>query len=326
MKETLDMSQIVETGENSRLPTVKTYKFHNVNKDKIFGNKKQKRNTTGSPRKVLLDNKVKVEDLVGKREQLILNKYVPIKQKVLFRPGSEATYLETKKTSDDETRKETNEAEVNKERGLRLVNINNLLSDPCNKFTDSSNEQTEMQDQPLDLSRKSTECNNPTQATQLPLDLTLKSDSIAAPPQQQPIQFLLLDKSIIKLVPISHSSSNVNNPTGTSNPTINTSTNLLQSRSPIQLQTLPTNSRQSKISMSNGTDHNPNSVNDEKPRKQNALNKKSVSRKSTESMVKTNETITKNGSLFCTFKNVKHMNLLREQQAKKSSRKKEKSK
>merc|ERR1712198_29318 len=211
----------------------------------------------------------------------ILNKYVPIKQKVLFRPGSEATYLQTKKTSDDETRKETNEAEVNKERGLRLVNINNLLSDPCNKFTDSSNEQTEMQDQPLDLSRKSTECNNPTQATQLPLDLTLKSDSIAAPPQQQPIQFLLLDKSIIKLVPISHSSSNVNNP---------------------------------------------NSVNDEKPRKQNALNKKSVSRKSTESMVKTNETITKNGSLFCTFKNVKHMNLLREQQAKKSSRKKEKNK
>jgi len=337
MKETLEMSQIIETGENSKLPAVKTFKFHNVNKDKIFGNKKQKKNKNGNPRKVLLDNKVKVEDLVGRREQIILNKYIPIKQKVLAGPGSDLKTFETKKTCADDTDGASKKAgsEVNNERGLRLVNINNLLSDPSNnrEFTNSSNGENDIQDQPLDLSKKSSECNS-VQATPLPLDLTFKSDSfteneakIAAPSQQQPMQFLILDKSIIKLVPISHSSSNVNNHVKTSIHKSSTFPNLLQSRSPIHLQRLPTNSRQEHPKSMNSNETDLKNVKEEKPiKKQNTFIKKSVDKKSTESMVKTNETVTKNGGLFCTFKNVKHINLLREQQAKKSSRKKEKNK
>jgi len=40
-------------------------------------------------------------------------------------------------------------------------------------------------------------------------------------------------------------------------------------------------------------------------------------------MVKTNETVTKNGDLFCTFKNVKHIKMMKEQSRKtqKKSRK-----
>jgi len=49
-------------------------------------------------------------------------------------------------------------------------------------------------------------------------------------------------------------------------------------------------------------------------------------KKSSESMIKTNEKITKNGDLFCTFKNVKHMKFLKEQQAKKYRLKREKNK
>jgi len=49
-------------------------------------------------------------------------------------------------------------------------------------------------------------------------------------------------------------------------------------------------------------------------------------KKSSESMIKTNEKITKNGDLFCTFKNVKHMKFLKEQQAKKYRLKRDKNK
>ena len=41
-----------------------------------------------------------------------------------------------------------------------------------------------------------------------------------------------------------------------------------------------------------------------------------------ESMIKTNETVTKNGDLFCTFKNVKQMKLLKQQQSRKVRQKK----
>lgn len=42
-------------------------------------------------------------------------------------------------------------------------------------------------------------------------------------------------------------------------------------------------------------------------------------------MVKTNETVTKNGDLFCTFKNVKHIKMLKEQQSRKTQKKSKKS-
>lgn len=44
--------------------------------------------------------------------------------------------------------------------------------------------------------------------------------------------------------------------------------------------------------------------------------------KESESMIKTNETITKNGDLFCTFKNVKQIRLIREQQVRRGRQKK----
>ena len=42
-------------------------------------------------------------------------------------------------------------------------------------------------------------------------------------------------------------------------------------------------------------------------------------------MVKTNETVTKNGDLFCTFKNVKHIKMMKEQQSRKTQKKSRKS-
>ena len=60
--------------------------------------------------------------------------------------------------------------------------------------------------------------------------------------------------------------------------------------------------------------------------KSNVKKVKEDGRKSSESMIKTNEKITKNGDLFCTFKNVKHMKFLKEQQAKKYRLKREKNK
>ena len=67
--------------------------------------------------------------------------------------------------------------------------------------------------------------------------------------------------------------------------------------------------------------------NEVKDNKQNGKTKKideggHKQSKESESMIKTNETITKNGDLFCTFKNVKQIRLIREQQVRRGRQKK----
>ena len=60
---------------------------------------------------------------------------------------------------------------------------------------------------------------------------------------------------------------------------------------------------------------------------QNELKQQAKKKKGTDPdlMVKTNETVTKNGDLFCTFKNVKHIKMLKEQQSRKTQKKNRKS-
>jgi len=60
---------------------------------------------------------------------------------------------------------------------------------------------------------------------------------------------------------------------------------------------------------------------------QNELKQQAKKKKGTDPdlMVKTNETVTKNGDLFCTFKNVKHIKMLKEQQSRKTQKKSRKS-
>ena len=67
--------------------------------------------------------------------------------------------------------------------------------------------------------------------------------------------------------------------------------------------------------------------NEVKDNKQNGKTKKidvggHKQSKESESMIKTNETVTKNGDLFCTFKNVKQIRLIREQQVRRGRQKK----
>merc|ERR1719266_2949212 len=56
---------------------------------------------------------------------------------------------------------------------------------------------------------------------------------------------------------------------------------------------------------------------------QNEVKQQTKKKKATDPdlMVKTNETVTKNGDLFCTFKNVKHIKMMKEQSRKKTQKK-----
>ena len=83
--------------------------------------------------------------------------------------------------------------------------------------------------------------------------------------------------------------------------------------------------KQERISDSNTSSYS--QVNLKTDRNQNEIKLQPRNKKGagTELMVKTNETVTKNGDLFCTFKNVKHMKMLKEQQSRRTSKKSKKS-
>ena len=104
------MNQDVNVQHETSASTKRVFKFHNVNREKILGNRKTKREE--SRKKYLLSNLSIEEEYRKKKAQLILDQFVPIKQKS---PETGPDRLQTSSASADSDR-----------RGLRLVNIASL--------------------------------------------------------------------------------------------------------------------------------------------------------------------------------------------------------
>ena len=113
------MNQDVNEEQVISVSSKRIFKFHNVNRDKIFGNRKTKREES---RKKSLTSSLSIEEEYRKKKaQMIFEQFVPIKQKSPENKG---------------------------ESGLRLVNIASLQEHP-EKCPASE------QESPLDLSNKS---------------------------------------------------------------------------------------------------------------------------------------------------------------------------
>ena len=338
------MNQDVNEEQVISVSSKRIFKFHNVNRDKIFGNRKTKREES---RKKSLTSSLSIEEEYKKKKaQMIFEQFVPIKQKSPENKG---------------------------ERGLRLVNIASLQEHPekCpaseqESPLDLSNKSAGGPEVPLDLSLSSkTETKDQTGGQSDPsrLDLGQSDTATKSQPQSNNLQFLLLknicstpSNSFLNVTPSADSSHSLVLPShvGSSVPRRDQAREIkreapveasqstkppklpVPAHQPLQMvlssgrvvSLLPGNTlklKQERISDSNTSSYS--KVNLKTDRNQNEVKLQPRNKKAagTELMVKTNETVTKNGDLFCTFKNVKHMKMLKEQQSRRTSKKSKKS-
>jgi len=271
------MSQQLENNISQKI-----FKFHEVSKERFLYKKKKRRTKKPLPVDLSKQFEQNIDDPRSQKTQEILKKYIPIKQKVEVR-------------SDEGCHE-------NRESGLRLVNIGKLLQEP------------QFQDKPLDLSKKtngessidehdddSPQCNNNN-----PLDLRIKtgSDSAESSPESlissssaSPPRFIMIqNNNIVQFVPVSSVS------TTKADPSVNddkdtSETSGVKPESSIQMvfkdgnfdHIIPTDESRVKNQVSSSS----KSVKrGSRPRSREITN-----------MMKMNQTITKSGALFCTFKN-----------------------
>ena len=387
------MSGDVSGGSADLLSPPKVFKFHNISKDRILGGKKIKKDVS----KQKLHLKILASSLEDSREKertnIILQKYIPIKQKSV--ETKSADFVETKTCHSDIANTQSEKASISvetdlknsqsKSGGLRLKNISTLLQEPRKSIhiPDVVNvNHSHHQEAPLDLSKGG----NKTEilgGTRKPLDLSTKpkQDVHIAPkhknltnsefiqtnnfsncsnnkePSSQtqnpirPIKFVMVDKKCI-LRPLNpqpydaqtctkmnrdgplscslldngqtnHSDEKI--PPACSSNQISTPIPNKEIQAPIQMLFL--NGQLARVLPSSDSSKTLSKCNQVKDNKKHEKAKTISGRshnlsKESESMIKTNETVTKNGDLFCTFKNVKQIRLIREQQVRRGRQKK----
>ena len=393
------MSSDVNTNANTDLTTPpKVFKFHNISKDRILGGKKMKRDV--SKHKLQLQVRANsLEDSPEKDEtHLILQKYIPIKQKF---EGINTSFVETKTCSVNITNlqprkykgpEDTGNEKEQQRGGLRLKNISSLLQEPRRSIYNHdvvNLNNSDNQEAPLDLSKRGNQDILPGPGNPLDLSIKPKQDVKIAPKPQslsnnhihtnaingsninqssypaqnsvQPLKFVMIDnKFIFKPLhpqqpsctiskeenPLSslvanRSQSNyigqqISPSTSTASkiavqvqsPSIASPSQESQSQEPIQMlflnghlaRVLPRLDCQSDI-LNRKDEKNDKTKNLSDGNNTISKDCKKHMKKS-ENMIKTNETITKNGDLFCTFKNIKQIRLNREQQSRRSRQKK----
>jgi len=193
------MSQAVDNNmgqqDGSSLSQSRVFKFHHISKDSFNGGTRRTKKDAPSVKRRLQTHVGESRKL---KAQMILNKYIPIKQKTVS--GSEVTknivedvscdtknqeksgpmQLTTERKTDDDTNSgescQENSSEKTAKTGLRLVNIANLLKEPDKEHSSRLEEQhicdlLSLQEAPLDLSRKSPYVSEDSS----PLDLSRKS-------------------------------------------------------------------------------------------------------------------------------------------------------
>lgn len=368
------MSGDVRGGKADLLSPPKVFKFHNISKDLILGGKRIKKDVSKQKlhlkiRASSLDDSDSVEK---ERTHIILQKYIPIKQKSV-EPGA----VETKTGHVDITNIQSDKASISvetdfknshsKNGGLRLKNISTLLQEPRNSIhnPDYVNvNHSHLQEAPLDLSKGGNRAAH-LDGPRKPLDLRIspKKDVKIAPKHQnltcskflqtnnflnssnsnqiqnpiQPLKFVMVDKKCIlrPLNPQPHDAQTctVLENSAHSGPEIPNTFSSKQIPSPIQsqeiqapIQMLFLNGQLARVLPSLDSPKDFSKCTELKDSKKN-VKTKTISEghkqsKESTSMIKTNETITKNGDLFCTFKNVKQIRLIREQQVRRGRQKK----
>ena len=381
------MSGDTRGGSADLLSPPKVFKFHNISKDRILGGKKIKKDGKQKLhlkiRASSLDNSVEKD-----RTHIILQKYIPIKQKSEEIMNTE--FVETKTCHVDFSNLQSEKATISKDTyfetsqstggGLRLKNISTLLQEPrrsinVTNFVDVNH--SPHQEAPLDLS-KGSKVAAPLVSSRKPLDLSIKPKQVAkiAPKHQillksksiqtndstssngnqsflltkgsaqELLQFVMVDKKCISKPLNSQpykeqtwTETRRDSPVlanyQTTHPDREISTSSSSSSSTNENPSSPGTNQQAPIQMLflNGQLARvlPNlddtrefsksiKIKDNKPNEKTKTF--SDGSRTSGSMVKTNETVTKNGDLFCTFKNVKQIKLIKEQQLKRSRQKK----
>lgn len=324
----------------------RVFKFHNVNREKILGNRKSKREE--SRKKCVIPRLSVEEEYRRKKAQLILEQFVPIKQKS----------PETGPVSPDRAH--------HAGRGLRLVNIASLQEPselslhPCKGQESLPDIPPEIQesplDLPLDLSKKAEV------GDEAPLDLSMSTKSEASEAgtnvkkdshnkNNQPLQFLLLknissntflnlvpssEQRFTSLLPKTHVKDVKREVLQEDDSSESKKSRKLAEPADPMVQMVLSEGRvvhvlpgrpvkEERISEERARPSRASSSSHEELTTDQNQNEMKQGRKTKlsgpEMMVKTNETVTKNGDLFCTFKNVKHMKMLREQQSRRTQKK-----
>ena len=390
------MSGDVSSGSADLSSPPKVFKFHNISKDRILGGKKIKKDVS----KQKLHLKILASSLEDSREKertnIILQKYIPIKQKSV--ETKSADFVETKTCHSHIAIAQSEKASISvetdlknshtKSGGLRLKNISTLLQEPRKSIhiPDVVNvNHSHHQEAPLDLSKRG---NRTAQVggPRKPLDLSAKPKHdvrVAPAPKHQnltnsefiqtnnlnlngsnnkepssqtqnpirPIKFVMVDKKCIlrPLNPQSYDAQTCtqlkrdgplsfslldNGHTNHADEKIAPESSSSQITTPIPnkeiqapIQMLFLNGQLARVLPSSDSSKNLSKCNQVKDNKKHEKTKTiyggshNISKES-ESMIKTNETVTKNGDLFCTFKNVKQIRLIREQQVRRGRNKK----
>ena len=271
------MSQQLENNISQKI-----FKFHEVSKERFLYKKKKRRTKKPLPVDLSKQFEQNIDDPRSQKTQEILKKYIPIKQKV--------------EVSSDQGSHE------NKESGLRLVNIGKLLQEP------------QFQDKPLDLSKKTYgesfidehDDDSPQCTNNNPLDLRIKtcSGSVESSPESlissssaSPARFIMIqNNNIVQFVPVSSVSTNKPDPSVNDDKDTSETCGVKQESS-IQMvfkdgnfdHIIPTDESRVKNQVSSSS----KSVKrGSRPRSREVTN-----------LMKMNQTITKSGALFCTFKN-----------------------
>ena len=205
----------------------KVFKFHNVSKDVILGNKKPKKAVKRNTRKVPPDKiQSHIEESQEKMAQLILKQYIPIRQKCLpvvnsqtkkhmetlsmrkakksLTFGSKSFLLGQNKNNKLEQPTKDTSQDLEKPPGIRLVDIS-LLKDPkssCDNSLDNVHEPERTENENLSISPK---C-NPVESVDIhnyawtsspvfinhndeaPLDLSKKKQPPEPPPTEEIFQ------------------------------------------------------------------------------------------------------------------------------------------
>ena len=330
------MNQDVNVQQDTSASSKRVFKFHNVNREKILGNRKSKREE--SRKKCVIPSLSVEEEYRRKKAQLILEQFVPIKQK---------------------------SPETGPGRGLRLVNIASLQEPseislhPCKGQEGLPDIPLEIQESPLDLPLDLSKKADAGDESPLDLSMSTKSEESEAGTDvkkdfhnnNQPLQFLLLknisSNTFLNLVPSSEQrftnllpnihvkdvkrevlqedeSSESKKSRKLAEP-VDPMVQMALSEGRV-VHVLPRRPvKEERISEERARPSRASSSSHEELTTDQNQNEMKQGRKTKlsgpEMMVKTNETVTKNGDLFCTFKNVKHMKMLREQQSRRTQKK-----
>ena len=346
------MNQDVNVAPDHSAASKRVFKFHNVNQDNIFGSRRQRREETKT--KIIISSPSIEEQLRRRKAHQILQQFVPIKQKSVENKAILAPVQpQLIPAQSPEVRRELG--------GLRLVNLASLQEpsqlgksgEVCLPQSSSSPPGKCQQESPLDLSNR--DCEGPLDLRTKPEGRNLRPDSqeraepSSAPSSNQPLQFLLVKNvpkptnSFIPPLPstVAPRGFIIPNNSQPSRPPLtaeNSESEKIKKPQSLQMvfsdgrvvQVLPRRTgKQERISeRKHSSSSSDSEVKLRKDPNQNEVKQKQPKKKKVtdpDLMVKTNETVTKNGDLFCTFKNVKHIKMMKEQQSRKTQKKSRKS-